>query len=86
MNSIVEDSATEKARLQWRCRRGMLELDLLLQPFVENVYGDLSPEDKHKFHLLLDLQDQELLECLMLQTPPQDDSLNDIISQVRSTV
>jgi len=86
MNSIAEDNATEKARLQWRCRRGMLELDLLLQPFVENVYDALSPEDKHKFHLLLDLQDQELLECLMLQTPPQDDSLNDIISQVRSTV
>ncbi len=82
----AEDSATEKARLQWRCRRGMLELDLLLQPFVENVYDGLSGEDKHKFHLLLDLQDQELLECLMLQTPPQDESLNDIISQVRSTV
>lgn len=86
MNSIAEDSATEKARLQWRCRRGMLELDLLLLPFVENVYDDLNSEDKHKFHLLLDLQDQELLECLMLQTPPQDDSLNDIISQVRCTV
>jgi len=86
MNSIVEDSSTEKARLQWRCRRGMLELDLLLQPFVENVYDSLSAEDKHKFHLLLDLQDNELLECLMLQTPPEDESLNDIISQVRSTV
>ncbi|HHJ80551.1 MAG TPA: hypothetical protein ENJ65_02840 [Candidatus Tenderia electrophaga] len=86
MDSVVEDSATEKARLQWRCRRGMLELDLLLLPFVESVYDDLSSEDKHKFHLLLDLQDQELLECLMLQTPPQDDSLNDIISQIRRTV
>ena len=86
MNAQVEDSATEKARLQWRCRRGMLELDLLLQPFVENVYDNLNAEDKHKFHLLLDLQDQELLECLMLQTPPEDESLNDIISQVRSTV
>ncbi len=86
MNSIAEESATEKARLQWRCRRGMLELDLLLQPFVEKTYDSLSAEDQHKFHLLLDLQDQELLECLMLQIPPQDESLNDIISQVRSTV
>ncbi len=86
MNSIAEDSANIKARLQWRCRRGMLELDLLLLPFVENVYDSLSAEDKHKFHLLLDLQDQELLECLMLQTPPQDNNLNDIISQIRSTV
>ena len=86
MNAIAEDSHTEKARLQWRCRRGMLELDLLLQPFVENVYDTLNEKDKYKFHLLLDLQDQELLECLMLQTTPEDESLNDIIKQVRSTV
>jgi len=86
MNAPLENSATVKARLQWRCRRGMLELDLLLLPFVENTYDNLNAEDKHKFHLLLDMQDQELLECLMLQTPPQDESLNDIISQVRSTV
>jgi antitoxin CptB len=86
MNATSEESAAEKARLQWRCRRGMLELDLLLLPFVENVYDTLTPEDKHKFHLLLDLQDQELLECLMLQAKPEDENLNDIISQVRSSV
>ena len=86
MNATAEETAAERARLQWRCRRGMLELDLLLLPFVENVYDTLTPEDKHKFHLLLDLQDQELLECLMLQAKPEDENLNDIISQVRSSV
>jgi antitoxin CptB len=85
MKAQDEDSVT-KARLQWRCRRGMLELDLLLQPFVEHVYDSLGAADKLKFLLLLELQDQELLECLMLQTAPEDESLNDIISQVRSTV
>ncbi len=80
------DASAEKSRLQWRCRRGMLELDLLLQPFVDEAYDALSESDKHQFHLLLDMQDQELLECLMLQKTPQDASLNDIISKVRSTV
>ena len=78
-------SSTEKSRLQWRCRRGMLELDLLLLPFVEKAYDSLNEAERHQFHLLLDLQDQDLLECLMLQKTPEDESLNDIISKVRST-
>ena len=64
----------------------MLELDLLLMPFVEKVYDHLSDADRHQFHCLLDLQDQELLECLMLQKAPEDSSLNDIIKKVRSSV
>ncbi len=86
MSEILNPKNTEKARLQWRCRRGMLELDLLLEPFVENTYDSLSDEQKQQFHALLDFQDQELLECLMLQKPPEDERLNDIISKVRSTV
>lgn len=77
---------TEYARLKWRCRRGMLELDLLLQPFVVDVYPALTDEEKRQFHTLLDMQDQELLECLMLQQPPADRSLDHVIRKIRSTV
>lgn len=34
-----------KARLRWACRRGMLELDVLLMPFVEEGYDALSAEE-----------------------------------------
>lgn len=85
MNQGAE-KGVERARLQWRCRRGMLELDLLLLPFMDKAYDGLSPHDQHQFHVLLDLQDQELLECLMLQKSPEDESLNDIISKIRSAV
>ena len=81
-----ESKNNERARLAWRCRRGMLELDLLLQPFVKHSYDGLSDEDKEKFHILLDFQDQELLEHLMLQKAPDDASLNDIINKIRSSV
>jgi len=77
---------TEYARLKWRCRRGMLELDLLLRPFVEDVYPALSDEEKHQFHTLLDLQDQELLELLMLQQIPEDRSLDHVICKIRNSV
>ncbi len=76
----------EYARLKWRCRRGMLELDLLLQPFVEEVYPTLTAAEQLQFHTLLDLEDQELLECLMLQTPPEDTTLDHVIRTIRSTV
>ncbi|RUA19182.1 MAG: hypothetical protein DSY83_00810, partial [Flavobacteriia bacterium] len=42
-------SELELARLTWRCRRGMLELDLLLQPFVENsIWHGLSTRNGKK--------------------------------------
>ncbi len=34
-----------KPRLRWPCRRGMLELDVLFMPFVEEAYDDISEED-----------------------------------------
>ncbi|ALP53018.1 hypothetical protein Tel_07520 [Candidatus Tenderia electrophaga] len=86
MSAEPDLNQATKSRLQWRCRRGMLELDLLLQPFVERRYDHLSAEEKQQFHALLDFQDQELLECLMLQKPPEDETLNDIIRKVRNTV
>ncbi|MGB2041675.1 MAG: succinate dehydrogenase assembly factor 2, partial [Porticoccaceae bacterium] len=38
-----------KNRLMWASRRGMLELDLILQPFVENTYDSLAEDDQLRF-------------------------------------
>ena len=35
-----------KPKLKWACRRGMLELDILLEPFVDEAYDALSIEKK----------------------------------------
>ena len=39
----------EKNRLMWASRRGMLELDLMLQPFVEKHYDQLDQTDQQLF-------------------------------------
>ena len=39
-----EDALKDKRRLKWACRRGMLELDVLFEPFVEQAYDELSEE------------------------------------------
>ncbi|MCF2856280.1 succinate dehydrogenase assembly factor 2 [Pseudoalteromonas sp. SMS1] len=54
-----------KARIKWACRRGMLELDVLLEPFVEDAYDQLSDEDKMVFQRLLEVEDPDLFAWFM---------------------
>ena len=46
--------------LKWRCRRGMLELDEMLNYFVDHHYSNLTVDDKLVFIQLLDESDQTL--------------------------
>ena len=47
-------------RLRWRCRRGMLELDLVLGRFLQQNFANLTASQRTEFDALLDLPDQEL--------------------------
>lgn len=75
--------AHDEARLRWQCRRGMLELDLMLESFVEKCYADLPVKTKKAFHQLLNCQDQILLDYLMGQDVPTDKDVADVAKQVR---
>lgn len=77
------DLETDEARLSWQCRRGMLELDLMLQAFVEKRYDALDDKDKKAFHQLLQCQDQILFEYLMGQDVPNDKDVANVAQQVR---
>ncbi|MEW5770820.1 MAG: succinate dehydrogenase assembly factor 2 [Pseudomonadota bacterium] len=57
-------SAAELNRLRWRCRRGMLELDLLLNRFLDTRADRLTTAQWREFSALLDLEDQALWERL----------------------
>ena len=56
-----------KARLRWACRRGMLELDVLLMPFIDKETGfdALSEADQSLFERLLTCNDPELFAWFM---------------------
>ena len=54
----------EVRRLSWRCRRGLLELDIVLQRFSENHLADLSSAELLAFDSLLDLQDNQFLDVV----------------------
>jgi antitoxin CptB len=73
----------DETRLRWQCRRGMLELDLMLESFVEKRYEDLPVKTKQAFHQLLNCQDQILLDYLMGQDVPTDKDVADVAKQIR---
>ena len=77
------DLAFDESRLRWQCRRGMLELDLMLESFVEKRYHDLPVKTKKAFHQLLNCQDQILLDYLLGQDVPTDKDVADVAKQVR---
>ena len=54
-----------KRKLFWHSRRGMLELDLLLVPFFQDVFDDLAVEDQTLYRDLLVLEDQDIYALLM---------------------
>jgi len=75
----------QKNRLLWASRRGMLELDLLLQPFVENHYDLLSDDDKHQFHLFLELEDQQLFQWLVQKEKAADNNIQRIVDIIHES-
>ncbi|WP_207387334.1 succinate dehydrogenase assembly factor 2 [Legionella rowbothamii] len=76
--------AREKARLAWHCRRGMLELDLILQRFLEQGLDKLSADEVSAFDSLLSCTDPELYAWLMGQIDPEDNELKAIVTLIRN--
>ena len=54
----------ELERLRWRCRRGLLELDIVLGRFVERDYAELDEAQKAIFNVLLDMPDTVLWDMV----------------------
>jgi len=72
-----------KNRLFWSSRRGMLELDLVLMPFIENVYPTLAEPDQELYQLLLEEEDQDLFSWFMRREDPDNVNLLRIVNIIR---
>ena len=78
-------SEIDYKRLCWHSRRGMLELDLLLVPFVEEHFKDLSAENQLHYKELLDSEDQDLFSWLLGREIPEDEQMCRIVDIVLSS-
>ena len=72
----------ERNRLCWRSRRGLLELDLLLVPFIERMYANLTSEQRKAYSLLLKREDTELLEWFGRKKVAEDESLRHLVTLI----
>ena len=52
-------------RIRWRCRRGLLELDLILKRFLETHFDRLDSRQRDLFNQLLDEPDNDLLDWIL---------------------
>ena len=84
--SINAQSLKNKARLKWACRRGMLELDVLFMPFVDEGYDQLNEVEKVTFERLLTEQDPELFAWFMGHEICEDAELNAMVQLILKRV
>lgn len=78
----MTELTAEERKLQWHCRRGLKELDVILGPFFEQHYLSLPAADKAGFRRLIDCEDMDLFNWFMRQDAPSDPELERMIDLV----
>lgn len=72
----------ELKKMYWHSRRGMLELDLLLLPFVEECLGNLGEREQTLYRILLEEEDQDLFIWLIGKERAPEENLQEIIDLI----
>ena len=75
----------KKSRLLWQCRRGIKEMDIIFQDFINHSYDQLTDDEKNAFLRLLDEQDLDILNWIMGKDKPYDNELVNIINIIRES-
>lgn len=71
------------ARVRWLCRRGMKELDVLLERFLADGYGELDEAGRGDFLRLLEFEDPVLWGWLLGYEEPYDVRLCGLVERLR---
>lgn len=75
----------ELGRLLWKCRRGMLELDVILGGFLEHGYEALTEQQKVLFDQLLEEQDPTLFSWFLTREKPEDQQMAALVQFILDT-
>jgi antitoxin CptB len=79
---MVDDRSL--ARLRWRCRRGLLENDLILTRFLDARGDAITESEIVALDRLLDMGDNDLWELLCGRQEPADETVAPLIQRMRS--
>lgn len=76
----------KRSQYIWRCRRGMLELDILLGRFVAKALDSLTEHELDVFTKLLQCSDPDIHSWLTANSSPVDNELFKFVTYIRSTL
>jgi antitoxin CptB len=71
-------------RLRWSCRRGLLELDLILTRFLERHLDEMDAHERHILVELLGYPDNDLLDWVMGRQEPPDPRYQSVVQLLRA--
>ena len=74
----------KKGYLQWRCRRGTKELDVVLNRFLDAQYEQLNDQELVDFDALLDTQDTVLWSWLSGQSQTDSETFQSLINKINA--
>jgi len=88
MSAIIETTMPETvdSALRWRCRRGMLELDILLNDFLDKSYEKISSQQKNTLDQMLDYPDQLLFDLFLGHMQSSDNSVSELVQTIRQSI
>lgn len=72
------------AKIRWAARRGMLELDLILERYLDATLAHMTPEELRRVEYLLLTPDPELYAYLMGVDSPKDEELANLVADIRA--
>ena len=89
MNESVEQNEDKAAleaallrKVKWKCRRGMRELDRMLERYLELRWSDAPTAERDEFLALLDVEDDKLFQWLMGYEECPDERLHAAIARL----
>ena len=71
-------------RLKWKCRRGLLELDLVLERFLRREAGSLTDGELARFGELLETEDNDLWDIVNGRSQRFDPRCHHLIERLRA--
>lgn len=81
-----DDKAAAEAALlrkvRWKCRRGMRELDRIMERYLDARWSEAPTAERDEFLSLLDVQDDKLFQWFMGYEPCTDERYRNIIERV----
>ena len=69
-------------QIYWRSRRGMLELELKLVPFVRDHFAELTEQEQHAYEAMLGEEDWQLFDWLQGRETPEDPCTRRVVDKI----